>query len=167
MASEKEQIWLSEYLKTFNAAEAARRAGYKWPHQQGAQKKAKFRAEIDEILHKRAMTPEEIIDELQQIAQGDLADFMDIHGMGFNLTLEEAKEKGKTKLLKKVRQKTTIFSGRNEEDDREVHDLDIEMYSRHEALRDLAKLHSLFIERKDITSGGEKIKVILLEDADD
>lgn len=145
MASEKEQIWLSEYLKTFNATEAARRAGYTWPNVQGQQKKEKFRDEIKRILAERAMSPQEIIDELQQIAQSDIADYFDRYN---GLDLEKAQKDGKSKLIKKLKWRTITKIGKGEgEDDVEIHDTEMEMYSRHEALRDLGKVHALFTDK--------------------
>lgn len=146
--TDKETIFLSEYLRCFNATEAARRAGYSSPEKQGFQKKEKFRAEIQEVLRKRAMSPEEIIDALQQIAQGDIGDVMDIGSMGFSVDLKTAKDRGLTKLIKKAKQKTTLYQSKSElVPDSETHEIEIELYSRHEALRDLAKVHALFIDR--------------------
>ena len=148
MASEKEQIWLSEYLKCFNATEAARRAGYTWPNVQGQQKKEKFRDEIKRVLSQRAYSPEEIIDELQQIAQGDLGDMMEVTSMGFSIDMKTAKKNGLTKLIRKAKQKTTLYQSKSElVPDSETHEIEIELYSRHEALRDLAKVHALFVDR--------------------
>ena len=148
MASEKEQIWLSEYLKCFNATEAARRAGYTWPNVQGQQKKEKFRDEIKRVLSERAYSPEEIIDELQQIAQGDLGDMMEVTSMGFSIDMKTAKKNGLTKLIRKAKQKTTLYQSKSElVPDSETHEIEIELYSRHEALRDLAKVHALFVDR--------------------
>ena len=148
MASEKEQIWLSEYLKCFNATEAARRAGYTWPNVQGQQKKEKFRDEIKRVLSERAYSPEEIIDELQQIAQGDLGDMMEVTSMGFSIDMKTAKKNGLTKLIRKAKQNTTLYQSKSElVPDSETHEIEIELYSRHEALRDLAKVHALFVDR--------------------
>lgn len=157
--SPKEQIWLDTYLRTFNATEAARVAGYQWPEKQGYQKKQKFREEINELLRQRAMTPAEIIDELQQIALGDIADYFNGYTV---IDLEKAKEDGKSKLVKKLKQRTVTKIGKTDTDeDVEVHDLELEMYSRHEALRDLGKIHSLFVERTENT--GEIVLKIVRE----
>jgi len=93
------------------------------------------------------MNADEVLDRLTDIARGDIADVLDIGSMGFSLDLKKAYEGGKTKLIKKLKQKTTIVIGKGENPDQEFHETEFEMYSAHEALRDLAKVHALFIDR--------------------
>jgi hypothetical protein len=67
--------------------------------------------------------------------------------MGFSLDLRGAKEKGLTKLIKKVKQKTTTFLAKKEsEEDREVHEIEIELYDAQGALVTLGKHHGLLAE---------------------
>lgn len=68
--TEKERIWLNEYLKCWNATEAARRAGYKSPEKQGWQKKEKFADEIKKRVNDIAMSAEERLITLSEIARG-------------------------------------------------------------------------------------------------
>ena len=46
MASPQEEDWLNEYFQCWNATEAARRVGYKWPNKVGPAKKQKFADEV-------------------------------------------------------------------------------------------------------------------------
>jgi len=109
----------------------------------------KVALEIKERFDARAMKADEVIDRLSQIARGDIADFVDDYG-GFDI--QAARKARKTHLLKKVKQRTIRKMGETKEDgttgeDVEIHDIEFEAYSAHEALRDLAKVHALFVDR--------------------
>ncbi len=156
----KQQVFVDEYLKTWNAAEAARRAGYSersaysqgWENLRKPEIKALIEARLDEVH----MSADEALKLTADIARGDLADFMSIGSMGFNLDLDAAREAGKTNLIKRVSQKT-ITDGKT---DKETHILDIELYDRQTALRDLLKVHGRFVERVDVKQTGD-VKVII------
>lgn len=163
----KQRAFIEEYLLDFNATRAAREAGYseKTAYSSGSRllKDVEVSAEIARRLAERRMSADEVLDRLTDIARGDIGEIMDISGVGFNLDMQKAKDAGKTKLIKKIKQKTTYFSGKDGGDS-EQHEIEIELYSAHEALRDLGKVSGLFVERKDITSGGKTIKVTLVGD---
>jgi len=81
------------------------------------------------------MSADEVLTRLEQIATGTMDDFIYPSGAGVKLDLVKAKKAGKLHLLKsysKGKQGTKI-----------------ELYSAHDALRDLGKYHSLFIDRDD------------------
>jgi phage terminase small subunit len=142
----KQQVFVDEYLKTWNAAEAARRAGYsaKTAREQGYDllKHPHISSQIEARLSEVHMSADEALKLTADIARGDLADFMSIGSMGFNLDLDAAREAGKTNLIRRVSQKTII----NGKTDTETHILDIELYDRQAALRDLLKVHGKFKE---------------------
>jgi len=105
--------------------------------------------EIKERFEARAMKADEVIDRLSQIARGDIAAYMDDYGM---IDFQAARKAKKTHLLKKVKQRTIRKMGEVKEDgttgeDVEIHDLEFETYSAHEALRDMGKVHALFTEK--------------------
>lgn len=130
--SYKQQAFVNEYLVDFNATRAAKKAGYsdKWTHTNANKllQNTTIAALIKSELDARAMSAEEALDIITQHAKGDIGEFMSVGSMGFSLDLEEAHRIGKTRLIKKIKQKTTIFSGKKEEDDREVHEIEIELY---------------------------------------
>ena len=75
---------------------------------------------------------------------------------------------GLTKLIKKIKQKTVTVIGKKEDsEDKEITDIEIELYPRDKALEILGKYHGLFKDQVDITSGGEKITVKLVHDDSD
>lgn len=153
----KQQVFVDEYLKTWNAAEAARRAGYseKTAYSSGPRllRNVEISAAISERLSASHMSADEVLTRLADIARGDLADFMEATTMGFSLSLTETDDEGhivpkpNTKLIRKIKQKTTTFLSKSESgEDREVHDIEIELYSAKEALELIGKHHKLFNE---------------------
>jgi phage terminase small subunit len=172
----KQKIFINEYLVSFNATEAAIKAGYsvKTAYSQGA--RLLKDVEIKEILRLKltetAMSAEEVLKRLAEMARGDMADLMEITSSGFTLKLSEKDPNGeivvnpKTKLIKKIKQKVTTYLAKNEsQEDREVIETELELYSAQEALQLLGKYHALFIDRTELTGiGGDKIIVKVVND---
>jgi phage terminase small subunit len=175
----KNQLFIAEYLKDLNATQAAIRAGYS-KHSARAQgcrllTNADIKTEIDAQIAERVMSADEVKLRISDIARGDMADLMDITTSGFTLELMEKDENGelkvkdKTKLIKKIKQKVTTFIAKSEsQDDREVVETEIELYSSQEALNTLAKHHGLLIDRTEITGkDGGAIPIEVFEKAVD
>lgn len=93
----KERTWLNEYLQCWNATEAARRAGYKWPNKQGFQKLEKFRDVISERLRANAMDADEALARLADMARADIGEFVGDHG-----AIDWAAVKRKGHLVKRI-----------------------------------------------------------------
>jgi len=101
-----------------------------------------IKAEVARRLEEKHMSAEEAQERISDIARGDIAQLMDISSAGFNLDMAKAKEAGLTKLIKKVKQKTTTYLAKGKSDeDREETVLEIELYNAHDAARDILKLH--------------------------
>lgn len=166
-------FYLGEAL--FNGTKAARLAQYKGDDKTLAVvaskllRIAKVSAYIEKKLETYGMGSNEVIARLAEIARGKVDDVLDDKGF-FNL--QEARERNKTNLLKKIKQKRTIRQSKTEirddmrgflaEDEIEdiqseteiiYEEVEFEMYSAHEALRDLGKVHKLFTDRTEF--GGE------------
>ena len=161
----KQRLFIDYYLQSFNASEAARKAGYseRTARQIGQENLTKpdIQAEIQERLSEVHMSAEEALKLLADIARGDMARMMDVSSMGFNLDMKRAQELGITKLIKRVKQKTTTFIAKKEsEEDREVTELEVELYDALGAIRDVLKVHGKFTDRVDVTTGGEKVNEI-------
>mgnify|MGYP001328460161 CR=1 FL=1 len=162
----KQRKFIDAYLRTLNATQAAREAGYSgrtaysigWENL----RKPEIKEEISRILSESHMSAEEALDILATQARGDMAELMDISSVGFNLDLQSAKEKGLTRLIRKVKQKTTTFIAKKESDeDREVTELEVELYDAQSAAKMILQMHGLFTEKVDVTSGGEKIEIVV------
>ena len=147
----KQQLFIDEYLKCWNASEAARRAGYSaktayamgWENLRKPEIKAVIQARLDEVH----MGADEALKLTADIARGDIAQLMDVSSVGFNLDMKRAQELGLTGLIKKVKQKVTTHIAKKESDeDREVVELEIELYDRQAALRDILKMHGKYTD---------------------
>jgi phage terminase small subunit len=159
----RRQVFIEEYLKCWNATEAARRVGYANPNMAGPRLilKDSIKAIIQHRIDEKAMGANEVLQRLAQHARGDMGDFMDISLMSFCLDLNKAKELGLTHLIKKVRQKTvtTVAKDGTEE---ETNTIEIELYDAQAALVQLGRHHELFTDNTKLNDGNP-IPVKLVE----
>ncbi len=134
----KQRAFITEYLKDFNATQAAIRAGYS--ERSAADighenlRKPKISAVVEERMAEAAMSSAEVLYHLTAIARGDIGDVLDFTG---GLDMTAAREKGVTAIIRKVKHRTIIG------EDNEIHEGDVEMYDRLRALEILAKYHDL------------------------
>ena len=164
----KQRVFIEGYLQCWNAAEAARRAGYseRTARIQASRllSKANIQEEIQSRISEKAMSADEVLLRLGDMARGDMGEFMDIESMSFNLALEKAKELGKTHLIKRVKQRT-IITQKKDGDEEENHYIELELHDSQSALVHLGKYHKLFTDKTEITGkDGEAIRVTLIED---
>lgn len=118
-----------------------------------------FLAHLSERLNEVHMSADEALKLVTDIARGDVAELMDISSVGFNLDMAEAKRRGLTRLIKKVKQKTITKIGKKASDeDTEIHELEIELYDAQAAQRDLLKIHGKFLERLDLSNTDGSLK---------
>lgn len=141
----KRQAFIDAYLACgFNAAEAARQAGYseKTARQQGQRllTNVDIAAAIRQGLAERAMGAAEVLARLAEQARGTMDDFLDDDG---NIDLRRGRERGKLHLVK-----TRSVTKEGER---------IELYSSQSALELLAKHHGLLTENIAI-SGDLSVK---------
>jgi hypothetical protein len=115
-------------------------------------------------------------------ARGDIGVFMDVSTVGWNIDLLQRDSNGElvhdaagnvirkpeTKLIKKLKQKVTTIIGKSEDgEDREIIETEIELYDAQAAKVHLGKHLKLFTDQVDITSGGRRIVVDMLDDTDE
>lgn len=150
----RQRAFIAEYLKCWNAAEAARRAGYspKGANVTGAQNLAKpnIRAAIDERMRELMMEADEALYRLSEIARGTMADFVDPERA--TIDLDRAAAAGKLGLIKGFSRTTTLYGGT----------VRIELYDAQDALKHILNERRLrtgdATSRLDVTSGGKPIK---------
>lgn len=161
--TDKEELFINAYLgeARFNATRAMRIAGYKGNDNVLAVsghrllRKPKIVELVRERINEAAMSANEVLSRLSDVARGRLADCLDEDGR-FDLKL--AKERGIDQLLKKLKVKRTSKRvGLVENGDKEnsevletsllYEEVEFEMYSALDALRDLGRYHKLFAER--------------------
>lgn len=159
--SPKQRAFVEAYLTTWNATEAARQAGYSERSNRsiGSENltKPNIRAVIEKRLDEKTMQTDEILARLTEHARGDMGDFLDIGSMGFSVDLNRAKEQGITRLIKKVKMRTTTTLSK-EGVETETHDIEIELYDAHAALVDLGRHRKLFT---DLVQHEGDIKVVV------
>lgn len=104
----KQFVFVQEYLRCFNATEAARRAGYRgkagalavigWENLRKPYIAAVIKAELEQ----KAMGAEEVLMRLAEQARGTVEDFYTAEDGGYRLDLTKAREAGKMHLVKAI-----------------------------------------------------------------
>jgi len=136
----KQRVFVEEYLRCWNATEAALRAGYSERTAYSIGHENLNKPEISELIQGKLeeihMTTDEALALLAAHARGDIGEFMDVSRAGFNLELlDENGNRKNTRVIKKIKQKTTTFIAKKESDeDREVHEIEIELYDAQAAI---------------------------------
>ena len=160
----KQRAFIAAYLGDahFNATKAARIAGYKGNgNTLGVTafhllRNPKIKEQIDGSLAALTMPANVVLKQLTDIATSSIEDVLDEDG---RFDYEKAHEAGKLPLVKKLKRKV----GRSKEGET-WEEIEFEMYSSHEALRDLGKHHKLFTEKTEITGkDGEPLTTIVIQ----
>ncbi len=127
----KRRIFIEEYLRTWNASEAARRAGYAHPGSQGHRllKNVEIEAEIQRRLNELKMGADEVLIRLSGMARADISEFINDYG-----GIDWDKVRAQGYLIKKIRHNR----GKNSE---------IELHDAQSALQLIGKHHKLFTDR--------------------
>jgi phage terminase small subunit len=165
--SAKRRMFVEEYIKDMNATRAAIACGYSPRSARQIASRlltiANIQAAISERVAEIAMTSDEVLTRLSDIARADMGDFLDIESMSFMVNLNKAKELGLTKLIKKVREKTVMTSSKDGEET-ETHTMELELYDAQAALVTLGRYHKMFTDNLDLTSGGEALVIHVVYD---
>lgn len=163
----KQNAFVQAYVLYMNATHAARVAGYAGDYNTlgvvGYEnlRKPKIRAAIDALLEAQgAMPRNEVLAHLTDIARGDIADALNETG---GVDMLEAIRRGKSHLVKRVKTKTTIIDS-GDDDNREIHETEIEMYSREVALDRLGKFYGLFTDKSEVSNTGD-MTIRIIRDA--
>lgn len=137
----KRRAWLEEYLKCWNATEAARRVEYRHPNTQGPRLllDVGMQSAIQNRLIEKTMSADEALTRLSDQARFDPGPFVykDEEEGELHIDWESLKEANLTHLVKAVYQ--TRYGTR------------IEFHDPQRALELIGKHLGLFIERREIT----------------
>jgi len=146
----KQQVFIEHYLETWNATEAARRAGYRGNYDTlkavGYENLTKphLRERIQERLREKALSADEVLARLSEQARNSIADFIEPvpgRSRAFMLNMDEIKARGH--LIKKI--KMTINGP------------EIELYDGQAALNLMGKHFALFTDRIEVHDWRSKI----------
>lgn len=142
MVTRKQRAFIEAYLACWNAAEAARRAGYsaRSARSIGHENLTKpdIRAEIDRRLAEMTMSADEVLVRLSEQARASMADFLVVDKEGVRLDPRKARKK--LHLVKRLRQ------GKD--------GLRIELHDAQAALTLLGKRYGLFRELHEHSGPG-------------
>jgi phage terminase small subunit len=152
----RQQAFIREYTRDFNATRAAKAVGYseKTAYSSGQRllKDVEIAEAVKAHIEDMTMPEDEVKLRLADIARGDMADFFDITPQGWNIRLidRDGKPIPQTKLIKKIKQKVTTRLAKDESgEDSETIETELELYSAHDALRDIGKMYALFVDRTE------------------
>jgi phage terminase small subunit len=101
----KRKLFIEEYLRCWNASEAARRAGYAHPGSEGHRllKNDEIRDEVAARLSAKAMEADEVLGRLGDMARATIEDFITVDENGETyIDLRKAEEAGKLHLIKRL-----------------------------------------------------------------
>jgi len=181
--NKKQQVFVDEYLKSWNASDAARKAGYseKTAYLIGARllKNDEIWREIDARMMLIHMSANEALKEQTEIARGDVGIFFKpVDEWMFNPlpeyeildqkeVLDDTSDPPKTRIsyrvfhvvldMEKVMNPQYSHLIKKFTNSRK-NGLSIEMYSRQDAIRDTLKVHGKYTDRVDLTSGGKALQ---------
>lgn len=149
----KQAAFLSEYLTDFNATQAAIRAGYSETSARSTGVRLltnpNISAEIHAKLAEKAMKSDDILQEIADIARGNMGDYLDVSSMAFQINLGKAKDEGKLKNIKRIKQKTTTIC-REGGEDVEQNQIDFELWDKLRALELLARINGMLVDKQQI-----------------
>jgi len=150
----KQKAFVEEYLCDFNATRAAERAGYGGDDNvlgaQGSRllRNVKVAEKISERLSESAMSADEVLARLAGQARADIADYVVVDLVTGEPKVDLRNVRGKTHLIKSIQQT--------------AHGVKVELYDAQAALEKIGRAHGLFTDRVDVTTGGERIKLVAI-----
>jgi hypothetical protein len=188
----RQRVFVDEYLKCFNASEAARRAGYTGaadvvgPRLLGD---VGIRTEIDKRLSEIHMSADEALQVIEQQARANIGEFFklveewtffplptyDVLGAK-EVTDDTNPDNPKIRVSYWVRHVVLDVDKLvdpkyshliRDFSDSPKNGLSIKLHDKQQAARDILKMHGRFTEKIDLTTGGEKIKTYIGFSPDD
>lgn len=147
--TERQRRFALAYAANPNGTTAAREAGYSGDDNALAAaasrllRNVKVRGAVDSLLSDFVMSKEEALSRLSDEARGDIGDFIeeDEHGH-LNLTMRKAQDRGLTRLLKKVKTRTTTTTQDGKTETTQT--VEFEMYDAQAAKDKVLKAHGVY-----------------------
>jgi phage terminase small subunit len=119
-------------------------------------RKPKIQQLLKRYLEEKAMTADEALARLAAIARGDIGDLLEFDDNGvIKVSLAKAKRLGLTHLIRKVKSKRIPEKDPDTGDILYTQEVQLELYSSHDALRDIARVHGLFTDNIHATIEGQ------------
>ncbi len=159
--TDKQRRFVEQYCIHFNGALAAREAGYSEDTCKEIASenltKPNIKDAVSQRLKELTMSADEATKRLTDMARGSIEPFLTINDDGsttIDLSTDESKKN--LGLIKKIKQTKRSIG------DTEIIEVynEIELHDQKDALINILKLHGKFVNKTDVTSGGEKIKTV-------
>lgn len=167
--SRKQTVFIDEYLKCWNATQAAIRAGYpeKSARTVGSENLAKpdISAAIQKRLDENAMSANEVLQRLADHGRGTLADFVSVNESGWSVDLDKAQQAEKLHLLKKITRTEKTFKSKGNEETTVV--TSIELHDVQNALTLLGKNLGIFSDQVKLINELDRALDLLETNLDD
>lgn len=160
----KQRLFVAAYLgkANGNATEAARMAGYGTPRQSGARALSNvvIRAAIDAHLAQAAMSADEVLARLSEMAATDIGDYISINDDGsFRIDLSRAKKTRRTRSIRKVKTITKTFT--SDQGESVETRCELELHDQQAALDKLARYHGLYDGKPKVDDTRDKPRIII------
>jgi phage terminase small subunit len=132
----RQEVWIEEYFRTWNATEAARRAGYAHPKSAGTENLANpaIAEEIKARIAEKTMGADEALVRLAEQARAEYSAYFKPNG---TVDLKKLLADGKGHLIKKI--KPGKFGD------------EIEFHDAQTALLNIGRHHKLFVDRTEMS----------------
>lgn len=133
----KQRAFIEHYLANWNAAEAARKAGYSEKAAKQAGYKLMQREDVQAAISARiselTMTADEVLIRLGDIARGSIAGFLTDEG---RIDIASGLQAGQIHLVKRLKRTPTEYGEA----------VDLELYDRQAALVQIGRYHKLWVD---------------------
>ena len=146
----KQRVFVEEYLKCWNATEAARRAGYKKPNSQGPRLLVNVGIQkiIQARIEEKCMDADEVLIRLADQARGVPGEY--VHASTGAVDFEKLKKAGLLHLVKKIKR----LRG----------SIEVEFYDQQRAMELIGKHLKMWTEKHELSGkDGEPVKVEFIE----
>src|SRR5687767_14617881 len=143
----KQRVFIDEYLISWNATEAARKAGYSFPNVEGPKNlvKPSIAVEIRQRINEKAMTADEVLTSVAEIGRGDLSRYITRDG---EINIQLLREDGQGHLLKKYKRTRRIIR-QKDGGEIETESTEAELYAADAAHDKLMRYHGLYNDKTD------------------
>jgi phage terminase small subunit len=140
----KQRVFVDAYLDCLNATEAARRAGYKQPMQQGWRllRNVEIATIVEAGLAEKAMGRTEVLTRLAEMARSDMREFIAFHAETGETWIDVSPEKP-LHLIKEIEITKTTKGGVGEDEVLLDTKIKIKLYDAKSALDTLARHHRI------------------------
>lgn len=151
----KQRLFVREYVKDFNATQAAIRAGYskKTAASQGERllRNVDIQGQVKAILNSKEDEAEAdrklVLDSLRTIIKSKVTDYAQFQGERMRISDTEDLSEEQKYALGEMKEKTTQHGG----------SLSFKLGNREQCLQLLGKHRGMFVDKLDLTTQGEKI----------